>query len=325
MIWAVDPFHENAKTQLHALQAFLKMGRYPGASIQPVAVVHSGSFDPVSLTFPDNWHALASAALSNVIDALENVAGLIHSPIRILRVDKPRLSVSVEALTHFAVEENASLILVSSSARRGVDRLFLGSFAETLVLRSPVPVFVVNPTAKTHQRMTTLLYPTDFSVASRKGFDRALSISRSFGMQVMIFHKVRLPFSNPRVGVTLPKVSRESLRDLKSEVTQTAATWAKRGELSGVRTKFHIDVQGGSPLEAIAKMSRRLGGKAMIGMTSQSGPVASTILGSLTRQVLRSVTCPVLVIHADQPSLARKVLLESRSLGYAYSAHPLMT
>ena len=325
VLWAVDAFHENPKKQLRALQSFLKLSGSAGTCVQPVSVLHSGSFDPVSATFPQNWHELASAALDNLINALENVANVVVSPIRLLKVDRPSLSASVDAFIQFAIEENTSLILVSSSARKGVERLVLGSFAETLVLRSPVPVLIVSPQAKTHQKITTLLYPTDFSTASKKGFDRVLTLARILGMQVLLFHKVRLPYTNRSIGVMLPPVSRDSLRELKSEFAETAGNWAKRGEHSGVRTKFHIEMEGGPPLDSILKASRRLGAKAMIAMTSQSGKWSATILGSLTRQVLRSAPCPVLVVHADQPSLAKKLVEEVRSAGYAYTAHPLIS
>jgi hypothetical protein len=62
----------------------------------------------------------------------------------------------------------------------------------------------------------------------------------------------------------------------------------------------------------------------MIAMTSQSGPWSAAILGSLTRQVLRSATCPVLLVHADEPSLAKRFADEVRRAGYAYTAHPLL-
>jgi nucleotide-binding universal stress UspA family protein len=326
VIWAVDAFHENPKTQLRALQSFLKMSGGAGsAAIQPVAVLHSGSYDPVTNTFPKNWHELASHALGNIIDAFENVVNAGVLPARLIKVDKPSLTASVDALIQFAIEESASLILVSSHARKGIDRFALGSFAETLVLRSPVPVFVVNPRAKAHQKLTTILYPTDFSTASKKGFDRVLTMAQRLGMQILICHKMKLPYVSPPLGLRIPTVSREALRELKAERVAIAKEWAKRAELSGTRTKFHVDSQGGAPLDSILKSSKKLGPKAMIGITSQSGPVGAAVLGSLTRQILRSAVCPVLVVHSDQLSLAKKFVSDLELSGYAFSAHPLIS
>ncbi len=325
VLWAVNAFQEAPKTQLRALQAFLKLNGGSGTFVQPVSVIHAGSFDPTSFTFPQNWHDLASKALANLIDSLENVAGAVVSPIRLLKVNKASTSASVDALIQFAIEENASLILVSSSARKGIDRLVLGSFAETLVLRSPVPVFIVNPKSKTHQKVTTFLYPTDFSPESKKGFDRVLNLARTLGIKILLFHKILLPYSNPDLGMGLPPVSKESLRRIKADAKKFANSWARRAELSGVRTKVHIDVTGEPALDSILKLSKRLGAKVMIAMTSQSGKWRAAILGSLTRQVLRTASCPVLVVHSDQPSLAKKLAQEARNAGYAYTAHPLIT
>jgi nucleotide-binding universal stress UspA family protein len=326
VIWAVDAFHENPKTQLRALQSFLKMNGGAGsAEIQPVAVLHSGSYDPVTHTFPENWHEVASDALGNIIDTLEDVANAGVLPARLIKVDEPSLSASVDALIQFAIEENASFILVSSRARTGIDRLALGSFAETLVLRSPVPVFIANPQTKTHQKLRTILYPTDFSAASKKGFDRVLTVAQRQGMQILIYHKIDLPYWPLNSGLVLPPVSRESLRELKAERIALAEKWAQRAELSGVRAKYQIESQGGPTLDSILEISRRLGPKVMIGVTSQSGSVGALILGSLTRQILRTASCPVLVVHSDQPSLAKKFVNELRLSGYTYTAHPLIS
>jgi len=325
VIWAVDAFHEDPKVQLRALQSFLKMSGGVGAAvIQPVAALHPGDFDPVTNTFPENWRELASNALGNIIDLLETVLRTGVLPARLVKVDKPSVAASVEAFIQFSIEQGPSLILVSSRARKGIDRFALGSFAETLVLRSPVPVLVTNPSTKAHQKLTTILYPTDFSAASKKGFDRVLTMAQRLEMQILIYHKLKLPYLSPPMGLGIPTISRETLRELKKERMATAAQWAKRAELSGVRTKFHIDSKEGPPLDSILKVNRTLGPKAMIAITSQSGPVGAAVLGSLTRQILRNATCPVLVVHADQPSLIKRFALELKLASYAYTAHPLI-
>ena len=187
VIWAIDAFHENPKIQLRALQSFLKMSGGEGtAIIQPVAALHPGDFDPVTHTFPKNWRDIASKALGNIIDLLDIVLRAGVLPARLVKVDEPSVTASVDSLIRFAMEENASLILVSSRARKGIDRIVLGSFAETLVLRSPIPVFVANPTTKAHQKLTTILYPTDFSAASKKGFDRVVTMAEKSTLQLRL-------------------------------------------------------------------------------------------------------------------------------------------
>lgn len=317
VIWAVDAFQPNAKAQIRALQSFLKMGRATGAVIQPVAVLHPGSYDPVSGRFPGNWKAMAGRALENLIDAFESISGVGISPVRLLRVEKSSLSASVDALVSFAIEENASLILVSSRSRSGLERMTMGSFAESLVLRSPVPVLVANPRSKPHDKVTTILYPTDFSPASRKGLDRVVTMARTLGMQILLYHKIRLPIA--RLVWEAPPNASEAMRKLKGE----GKAWVRRAELSGVRAKIHIEADIMSPVDSILRVSRKLGVKSMIAMTSQSGAWSSALLGSLTRQVLRHATCPVLVVHPDQPSLAKRVLQDIKLAGFAYTAHPL--
>jgi nucleotide-binding universal stress UspA family protein len=49
----------------------------------------------------------------------------------------------VDELLSLALARDADLIVVGTHGRRGLRRMLLGSFAETLVRRSPIPVAVV--------------------------------------------------------------------------------------------------------------------------------------------------------------------------------------
>jgi nucleotide-binding universal stress UspA family protein len=49
----------------------------------------------------------------------------------------------VDAILRAATTRHADVIVIGSHGRRGLDRLFLGSVAESVVRRSPVPVLVV--------------------------------------------------------------------------------------------------------------------------------------------------------------------------------------
>lgn len=65
-------------------------------------------------------------------------------------VPHARLGKAVDALIQVAVDYDADLIIVGTHGRRGLDRILLGSVAESLVRTASCPVFVARP--KDHSR-----------------------------------------------------------------------------------------------------------------------------------------------------------------------------
>lgn len=79
----------------------------------------------------------------------------------------------VRELLEYATEERIDHIVAGSRGRDGTARLLLGSVAETVVRRSPVPVTVVrNPTAEFDPQH--VLVPFDASTHARNAFESAL-------------------------------------------------------------------------------------------------------------------------------------------------------
>jgi nucleotide-binding universal stress UspA family protein len=311
VIWAMDAFHDQPRKQLRAVEAFLKMqGRVP-AHIQPVAVLSSGMYDPRTRSFMPAWREVASRALRN----LERSLGTLSIPglqrPRLVQAEAGSVTDTVHALIRVGLEESASLILVSSHARRGVARLFMGSFAETLVMHSPFPVLVVNPASRAHQRMRSFLFPTDFSEASRAAFNRLAPLAARLGMRIVIFHKVPLAMTSIQATLMDPR--------------KEARPWIQYAEKSGVKAKLRLGSGPSSLRDDILDAALELGPTAMLAMTSKRGPVTSALVGSVTRQVLRSALCPVLVFHSDQHSLLKEFAQATRQLAFEYSAHPVMT
>ena len=69
---------------------------------------------------------------------------LLQKP-RVLALDDMGSSHAASRLMDFARDSEAVAIFVNTHGRRGVSRLLLGSFAETLLRRSSVPVVVIGP------------------------------------------------------------------------------------------------------------------------------------------------------------------------------------
>jgi nucleotide-binding universal stress UspA family protein len=76
--------------------------------------------------------------------------------------------------------------------------------------------------------------------------------------------------------------------------------WEAWGVHHGAKTEFVLDESIGPPLGTIAERISDLASKIQadaIALASRTGPIASSLIGSTTRQVVRISPCPVWVLH----------------------------
>jgi hypothetical protein len=51
----------------------------------------------------------------------------------------------VEVILHYISSRKISQVIMGTHGRKGIDRIVMGSVAQRVIRRSPVPVLVVNP------------------------------------------------------------------------------------------------------------------------------------------------------------------------------------
>jgi nucleotide-binding universal stress UspA family protein len=114
---------------------------YPGATLVLLHVVNPAGtgYNPgASLpSFSEEWYEREKEAAEELFDEVEAAAGSATVE-RVLEVGKPS-----RVIVEYADEEGVDQIVMGSHGRSGVSRVLLGSVAETVVRRSPVPVTVV--------------------------------------------------------------------------------------------------------------------------------------------------------------------------------------
>jgi nucleotide-binding universal stress UspA family protein len=332
ILWAVDAFHEKPREQLRAFEVVTKLFGKAPYSVQPVALLALGTYSAESVAFLEKWSDLANEAKKNLTKLL---GSLKHPALRVPRFLQQQghsAAAAARELLKHAVDEKVQLLVVSSQGRKGLDRALLGSFAESLVLQSPIPVLIVSPKsmAKTVPRLKTLLFPTDFSDPSRKAFDQIVDLAAAVGVPIVLFHKVQylLPPVDPSFlyPILAPQgLPPESAKEFRDALKQTADQWISSAQAKGAKVKLHLDAKQGQPLDEIFRTAKKLGPSTLIAMASQSGPIESLVLGSLTRKVIRNASCPVLVVHPSDNSALKRFAEETIRLGYQYTARPLFT
>ncbi|NJL25186.1 MAG: universal stress protein [Calothrix sp. SM1_5_4] len=160
IVWAVDAL-EDPKQHKNALFILGALSRGTGAKIQPVYVLSAADArmpkESVS-QFSEAFQALAEKRLAELrknSDIPEMLPG------KVIFNSKGGLRADFETLVQFAKGDRADMIVVATHARRGLQRVLMGSFAETLVLRSSVPVITVNPEAAIREKSLEYTFPDD--------------------------------------------------------------------------------------------------------------------------------------------------------------------
>jgi nucleotide-binding universal stress UspA family protein len=309
VIWAVDVFEQNTKMQRLAARALKELVKRTHAKVDLVYVLKLDESDlsiAGGFSQPSRAKEVAAEALRRMIadcgfDQKKNeITG------QVLSQDTVSLGFDhrVDPLVEYVKNVGADSILVSTHGRTGIRRVLLGSFAEMLLLRSPVPVFTIGPKIKRVYSCQRLIFPTDLSPSSKFLFKKVVKMARELSSHLYLYHCA----SNPvepilQSGIYLLSGSWVPLYpnfgdDIDQKIRRVQA-WTRWALMQGVYTEYIIHATTGSLSEAINSIAKEK--KAgLILLEKQSGPISSALLGSIVRQVVRHSPCPVLTLKPFQ-------------------------
>ncbi len=209
------------------------------------------------------------------------------------------------------------LVVMNTHARHGFSRWILGSFAESFVLEASVPTIILNPKAKEPQGLKTLFLATDLSDKSETSFLSLLNLASAVKGEVVLYHKLidrfqpLLAMASPMAGVTLPEsVLRKA--EARSKALHKISRLEKRAEAAEIPMRIILDDTLGSISESILAAAKNEKA-SLIAVTARSGLLASALIGSVSRQVVRTSEVPVLILHTKKGGSAKKT--SSRGFG----------
>lgn len=208
----------------------------------------------------------------------------------------------VEALAEQAVEVHADLVVMTTHARTGLNRLRLGSVASSFLGRSPSPVFLVRPggpEAPTpgHEVPTgTLMVTLDGSPFGESILPHAVRFASTTGMAIELVH-VAEPVANPLSLFGANALVVENFVGKDEEAHAQIYLDAHAEHLSTdppPTTKVLTDNSAARAVVSYAQAS--LPGAIALATHGRSGLVR-LLLGSVADKVLQGVEQPVLVFR----------------------------
>ncbi|MES3037522.1 MAG: universal stress protein, partial [Bdellovibrionota bacterium] len=268
--------------------------------VQPIYMC-STSFANVPFIIPFPWVSalkeMASHSASRYLKKLP-VAGFLPAKV-ILTPSTSNRHLAME-LARYAKTNRAILIFANTRATKSFNPLRLGGFAETLISVSHVPVVLLNSKAICSTKISSVLFPTDFSVESKRALTLLKPIVKNLGAKIFVFNQT--PFF---------RISKEDLiQYLPGEIAQyeklkktvinerlySAELFMKHLKKGNIESVYVTENQN-KPVQEQAVDFARKNKVNLIALTTSGGPLSQAILGGISRDVILQAPCPVLVMN----------------------------
>jgi nucleotide-binding universal stress UspA family protein len=199
-----------------------------------------------------------------------------------------------DELLGIVADNKVDLVVMGTHGRRGVERLLLGSTAESILRRVPVPVLTISQRGVDQETESPfdvpfrrILYATDLSEDGLSGgLHYAVDLARTLGAHLTLLHVIQL---------------RET-----SAFEDTATIRAHHmGELHKAIEREHggdvavaTEVLNGTPHHEILKYAETMNADLIVINLQSKGLLERALLGATAERVIRAASIPVLAIPA---------------------------
>jgi nucleotide-binding universal stress UspA family protein len=190
----------------------------------------------------------------------------------------------------------SDLIVMGTHGRTGLQRLLLGSVAERVIRRSPIPVLTVPPGMKNAAQesinLQTVLCAVDFSESSPRALEYAASIATAAQARLVLAHA--LEWSEeldtiPQTGTSgLPSSEDDALARLNGLLIDEMHA----------RSAPELMIGYGEPADEVLRLVRECKVDLVVLGARRRNPIDLMVFGSTTQRLIREGACAVLTVRA---------------------------
>ncbi|NJM10206.1 MAG: universal stress protein [Bdellovibrionaceae bacterium] len=210
------------------------------------------------------------------------------SHVHILRHRTLSTTSAVDKLLGFAKSKRAKLLALFTHNKKGIERLVVGSFAETAVHRSQIDLLLAGPKTVYPAHVRSILYASDFGPDSKRDLRRVVKICKHLRARLTVFHAAQVIYrwsldeSNPEI---------HAYRRTTKKMADWIESECKKAHLPcSVILKAEFE----STPELAIKAARAAKADLIV-VSAKVGPFGALMGGSVTRSIIRHGTYPVLV------------------------------
>lgn len=292
VIWSIDPFEADLKPSpefIHHLKEWMRQARL---ELQPVYVYSAPREEQQSFEVASHRAFLEESVAKFLAEFdFQDVR-----PVQILFDGEASWKNATKKLIEFAERQDAVCIMVGSHGRAGVKRLLFGSFAESLLSASTIPVFFL-----THQRDGTrpqafgrILFATDFSEVSHRAYKQFVAGARRFGFDIILYSSISFPAVAALGTGFSANVPDTYFSDQEQWAKNQADLWMREAEDHGVTVRLALKNNGfdNETARHILQAAQEYD-VGLIAMASFSRTVEAAVAGSVARDVCRANQVPL--------------------------------
>ncbi len=304
IIWAIDAFEDNRELNKNMANFVRAIYNTTNADIEPLYLLRENEIIIPTYEVP-SWvadHSNTAESLFSEVLA-DYTLPFLQKPKVIPHTSKSHAG-AAQTLADYALKTHTDLIIVGSHGRKGLQRFLLGSFAESLLMQSEVPVCVISSEFRKTKNSNIILYPTEFGEHAKENYRHTLNLAKNMKAEILLLHAIERPIESLFDLNTRPRVYnyKGQMLTLEQIVENQIETMSRRAQLwidwaqkAGVQAHYFID-SSFKPIDELILSAVQKHNADLIVMEAQSGPMGATLLGSLTRSVARKATCPVYVL-----------------------------
>lgn len=292
IVWAMNPFDQNTKLNQSMFSLLRNLEKIRKASIEPVFVL-SPQFYRQSMDSKNKWPASEDEILEKMkkISKATKLKTIKHPILLKEKTESHRLE--AKHLIEYCQKKEVSMIVVATHARKGFPRLMLGSFAETLLLLSPIPILFVNPHQTPTKSIENLLFPSDLGKDSRRAFVWTLDFADELKAKIYVYSSFQtshrgLLTADDTFGLPIPLWAK------MQKAEEEAASFLCEAKRANITTEFVRDNRAGPIVDGILAQTKKLK-IDMISMAAKPLPRMPMMIGSITRQLVRQAPCPTYI------------------------------
>jgi len=189
-------------------------------------------------------------------------------------------------LLKIAKDDEIDLIVAGTRSKRGLERLVLGSTAESLLRSARCPVLTVGPKAKPPAgalAFSSIIFATDFSAESVKAAAFALSFAEDSGAHLYFCH---VAASHPGRHSEAPDADVMLKEALRRMIPNSSYDWCSP----------ECVVEHGEPSKGILSLAERVHADLIVLGPRKASLIRDHVERGLTPSVLAEATCPVLTV-----------------------------
>jgi nucleotide-binding universal stress UspA family protein len=190
-------------------------------------------------------------------------------------------------------EHTIDLVVLGTHGRTGTQKFLLGSVAEEIFRRSPVPVLTIGPWvrggAHNEARFHRVLFATDFTRESLAALPYAVSFAQENQARLFLLHVIRTR-GHGQDEIRGDLSAANTLYELSELVPKDAELWCRPEAI----------VEHGEPAEGILEAAKQRGADLIVlGVRDAAGRLgAATHLERTTaHKVVAHAPCPVLTVR----------------------------